>query len=851
MKTKLLHSLGSLFGLFLFLLALWVLHHELKTYNLNDILRCVGELPARRLFHGLAFTFLSYLVMTGYDALALRYIHHRLSYRKTALASFIGYTFSNNIGLSMIAGASVRYRLYSAWGLSAFEITKVVAFCGLTLWFGFFTIGGLTFILEPMAIPGSLHLPFASARPLGMFLLALVAAYLLWSVLKKRPLTIREWEFPLPSAGLFLLQTALGCLDWILAGSVLYALLPTIPNMSYPEFLCIYMLAQLAGLLSQVPGGLGIFEAVVLLFLSPILPASEILGALLAYRAIYYLLPLGVAVALLGSQEILRNKEKVQRFTRIFGQWVSGMLPPVLSFTTLVGGALLLFSGATPAVSSRLMWLEDFIPLPVLEISHFLGSLAGTGLLLLAWGLKRRLDAAYVFTVALLACGALFSLLKGLDYEEAFALLIMLGALLPCRRHFYRKASLFSQRFDPGWLILVTMVLTCSAWLGMFSYKHVEYSRDLWWRFTFSGDAPRFLRSIVGAAGVILFFGLAKLLSPAAPKAARTRDEDLDKAVKIVKTSRKAYANLALLGDKAFLFSQNDSAFIMYGIGGRSWIGMGDPIGPEEEWSELAWRYREICDRYDGWPVFYEVGTEKLHLYLDLGLTLVKLGEEGRVALEEFSLKGGARQGLRYTAHKLEKEGCVFEMIPPEEVPLFLPEFRSISDSWLEHKTTREKRFSLGFFDAEYLKQFPAGVVRKDHKVIAFANIWCGAEKEELSIDLMRYFPEAPRGVMDYLFMQLMLWGKRDGYRWFNLGMAPFSGIEDHALAPLWNRLGAFIFSYGEHFYNLQGLRQYKEKFDPKWAAKYLAAPGGLVLPRILTNIASLISGGVRGVIAK
>jgi len=833
------------------MVALWVLHHELKTYNVHDILRHLGELHVYRFFPALALTFMSYLMMTGYDALALRYIQHPLSYGKTALASFIGYAFSNNVGLSMIAGASVRYRLYSAWGLSSFEITKVVAFCTLTLWLGFFTLGGLSFLLEPMAVPETLHLPFVSARPLGIFFLTLVMTYLLWSVLRKRPLRIREWEFPLPTTRLFLSQITVAFLDWILAGSVLYALMPAIPNMSYPSFITIYLLAQLAGLLSQVPGGLGVFETVVLLLLTPTLPASEILGVLLAYRGMYYLLPLGVATVLLGTQEFLRRKEKFQRFVGISGQWISGVVPYVLSFTMFLGGVLLLFSGATPTVSWRLMWLKKFLPLPVLEISHFMGSLVGIGLLLLARGLFRRLDAAYVLTVALLVCGIVFSFFKGFDYGEAIILSVMLGALLPCRRHFYRKASLFSQRFDPGWIILIIIVLSCSVWLGMFSYKHVEYTGDLWWRFTFSGDAPRFLRTMVGAIGGILLFGLVKLLSPIAPKLELTQEEDLDKTIAIVRTSYKAYANLALLGDKRFLFSKNGNAFIMYGIRGRSWIGMGDPVGREEEWAELVWRFREICDRYDGWPVFYEVGPEKLSIYLDLGLTLLKLGEEGRVSLEKFSLKGGAQRALRYTSHKLEKEGCAFEVIPPEDIHLWLNELKRISETWLAGKSAREKGFSLGFFDADYLKQFPVGTVRKDNKLIAFANIWRGTGKEEVSIDLMRYLPEAPRGVMEYLFIHLMLWGKGEGYRWFNLGMAPLSGLENRALAPLWNRLGAFVFRHGEHFYNLQGLRQYKEKFDPEWEPRYLASPAGLALPRILTNIASLISGGVKGVIAK
>ena len=115
----------------------------------------------------------------------------------------------------------------------------------------------------------------------------------------------------------------------------------------------------------------------------------------------------------------------------------------------------------------------------------------------------------------------------------------------------------------------------------------------------------------------------------------------------------------------------------------------------------------------------------------------------------------------------------------------------------------------------------------------------------------MRHLPEAPNGIMDYLFLHLMLWGKNEGYRWFNLGMAPFSGMEARALAPLWNRLGAFLFRHGEHFYNFQGLRQYKQKFDPEWEPRYLVSPGGRALPVILTNIAALISGGIKGVVAK
>lgn len=851
MKSKLFRRLGSLFGLLLLSGALWVLHHELRAYHLHDILLRVRELPTRSLFSGLILTVMSYLIMTGYDTLALRYIRHPLRYGKTALASFIGYAFSNNMGFGMLAGGSVRYRLYSAWGLSTMEITKVIAFCSFTLWIGFLMLAGVVFLLDPLAVPRALHLPFANVHPIGLVFLVLVISYFLLVILRSRPFRALQWEFPLPSVPILLMQMAVAVLDWTLAGGVLYALLPPAEGLSFPGFLGIYLLAQTAGLLSQVPGGLGVFETMVLLLLPSTVSTPQALGALLAYRGIYYIFPLLLAVALLGTQEVIQRRKKFQRLAQIFGRVGSGVVPNVLAFASFVGGAMLLFSGATPAVATRLNWLRNFLPLPLLELSHFLGSLIGTGLLILAWGLQRRLNAAYMLTVTFLGWGILFSLLKGLDYEEAIVLSVIVCTLFPYRKSFYRKSSLFDERFGPGWISAIIIVLLCSVWLGMFSYKHVEYSGELWWRFTFSSNAPRFIRGMVGAIALALFYATVRLLRPSPVRPEVLRNKDLERAACIVQQSRQTYANLALLGDKAFVFSEKKNAFIMYGIEGRSWIAMGDPVGPEDEWPELLWQFFDTCDRYDGWPVFYEVSSKYLPLYLDLGLSFFKLGEEGRVLLDSFSLEGGARKGLRHTKRKLEKEGCLFEVVTAEKVSGLLPELKLVSDAWLAEKNAREKKFSLGFFDVAYLRRFPVAVVRKEGKIIAFANIWQGADREELSLDLMRYLPKEHDGVMDYLFIQFMFWGKQKGYHWFNLGMAPLSGLVNDTRTPIWNRLGAFVFRHAEHFYNFQGLRQYKEKFSPGWEPKYLASPGTLELPRIFSNLASLISGGLKGVITK
>jgi len=851
MNSKLRKILGPGLSLILFAAAVWMLHSELRTYHLRDILRAFDAIPGTHLWAAAGLTILSYAVMTGYDVLAMRYIQYPLSYSKIGLASFIGYAFSNNIGMSMIAGASVRYRLYSAWGLSTLQITQVVAFCTLTLWFGFFTLGGAVFLIEPLMIPAAIHLPLTSLRAIGMVMLAVVLACGIATTAKRTAIRIYQWEFQLPSARLFFLQLIIAALDWMLAGLVLFVLLASATTISFPEFLAVYLLAQLAGLLSQVPGGLGVFETVIVLMLSARLPANQIVGALLGYRALYYWLPLVIAALLLGLQEILRKREQLGVFVGLFERWVSPIVPQVFAFAAFIGGAILLFSGTTPAVEQRIVFLKMLVPLPFLELSHFLGSIAGMGLLLLGRGLQRRLDAAYHLTIGLLIAGIVASMAKGFDYEEAIVLLLILVAIWPTRRHFYRQASLFSQRFNAGWIAAIFIILGCSVWLGFYSYRHLEYADNLWWRFAFSGDASRFLRATVGVVVLGLFFAAARLLRPAPPQPTESGRPELEKAYPIVCNSVEVSAHLALLGDKRLLFSPQGDAFIMYAVEGRSWIAMGDPVGPERCWPEIIWRFRELSDRYGGRTVFYEVGHERLDLYLDLGLSLLKLGEEAHVPLSTFTLEGGARKRLRYTRRKFEKEGCRFEVLQPESVADYLDTLKNISDAWLTEKNIREKGFSLGFFQPDYIRRCPVALVIRNERIEAFANLWTGAQLAELSLDLMRYLPGAAEGVMEYLFICLMLWGKEQGYRWFNLGMAPFSGLENRALAPLWNRLGAFVFRYGEHFYNFQGLRQYKEKFDPEWRPKFLASPGGLALPRVFANLATLISEGAKGVVAK
>jgi phosphatidylglycerol lysyltransferase len=379
----------------------------------------------------------------------------------------------------------------------------------------------------------------------------------------------------------------------------------------------------------------------------------------------------------------------------------------------------------------------------------------------------------------------------------------------------------------------------------------VEYSNDLWWQFTLHGEASRSLRATVGAAIAVMIFAFARLIRFAPHEAPEPTNADLQSAAAIIGSQKATYPYLVYLKDKSLLFDDERTGFVMYAVQGRSWIAMGDPVCPPDRVQHMVRLFLEKCDDFGATPVFYEVGKNHLHHYVDFGMTFVKLGEEARVDLQQFTLEGPEASGFRKIIRRLEKDGCTFRVVQPADVPSILGRLEIVSTNWREQRAASEKGFSLGFFDREYIARFPVAVIEREGRILAFANIWRGPENYELSVDLMRYHQEAPNGVMEALFVHLMIWGKAEGYQWFALGMAPMSGFEKSPVAPLWARVGMLLYEHGEAIYNFQGLRAFKEKFNPQWVPHYLAYPGGFTLPRVLADAAALVAGGYRRIFLK
>jgi phosphatidylglycerol lysyltransferase len=842
---------GVLAAAALFGVALMALNHLLREFRMADIAAAIKHTDGTHLALAGLFSALSYVALAGYDLAALHYVGARVKLRTALFASFVGYAVSNAVGFAMVSGGSVRYRVYTAAGVAPLNVARIIVFCATTFAVGICAVAAAALLLDPDYLGPLIGLDPTLVRWVAIGLFVLLAALIGLAARNKGMLRIGNWRMTLPAPGNIILQIVLSAADIIFSGAVLHVLLPPDIGISFPAFVGVYAAAILAGIISHVPGGVGVFESIILVALSDKVDTSQLVGALVLYRCAYYLAPLLLAGLLMAVFELREQRVISNMALRSMGGIVLRAVPQILALVVFLAGLILLISGATPAIEERLDAVAIFVPLPLLEISHIAGSVAGLLLLLLARGLQQRLDMAWLGTCLILVASMGFSLIKGGNYEEAVVMSLALMALLPCRREFHRRSRLTDIRLTPGWILAVGGAIAGAVWLTFFSFKHVEYSDHLWWQFALGADAPRSLRAAVVIALIGLGVGLAHLLRTAPTRPPPVTDAELEICAKILATSDQVDGHLVFLRDKSVLFSADNDGFLMYGVSGRSWIALGDPIGPPETQEELVWRFRELCDRAGGRPAFYQVDVGALPLYIDAGLVPVKLGEDAWVDLHPFSLEGPARKALRYAVRRAEKDGLSFEVLAPDATQAAMPVLDGISQEWLTAKKTAEKGFSLGAFEPDYVGRFHCAVVRENGRRVAFATLWLGPEGSNAAIDLMRHSQNAHQLTMEYMFIQVLLWAKAQGYNRFGLGMAPLSGLDSHPLAPVWHRIGAMMFQRGGQFYNFQGLRRYKEKFDPVWEPRYLACPGGLSPAQVLLDAAALINGGLRSIITR
>ena len=596
-----------------------------------------------------------------------------------------------------------------------------------------------------------------------------------------------------------------------------------------------YALTVLFAIISPTPNGFGIVEGLIpVIYVSLGVPVATATLISLIFRGLSFWLPTLAGLILL---------RRLRMFSALERSRAESEQPHLAAIITALMGVINLLSGATPALMDRVRLLAAYSPLEVRRGGHLTSVLAGFALLMLAQGLWRRKQTAWLLTVIILLLSVIVHLLKGLDYEEASLAAVLLVYLLTQRTYF--RSLTDAPSIWQGVRALITALLFTLAYGAIGFYLldrrfRVHYSlltaiRQTVTMFTQFYDpgfesttsfGRYFASSIYIVGAVTLGYALWMLLRPVlvrTPAGAAERQ----RATQIVQQyGRSSLARFALFPDKAYYFSPGGSV-VAYTIKNRTALALGDPIGPPGELENAILRFKEFCALNDWVAAFYQTLPDGLKAYRAAGFDAVCIGHEAIVHLENFSLVGGANKSMRTVVNRFSKLGYQAVVYEPPLSDEVLNELRAISNEWLTLVNGSEKRFSLGWFDDAYIRHsLVMALHAPDGAIVAFANIITEYQRNEVTVDLMRRQCEIENGTMDFLFIAFFLWAKERGYASFNLGLSALSGVGEKPNDPAVERALRYIYGHVNQFYNFKGLHEFKEKFHPEWSPRYLVYPG-------------------------
>ena len=830
MDIKLLRRFGAAFTGMLFFASIFILAGYLK--KIHGLPFSFHTITPFKVILSLIFTILSYATMSLYDFFGAVYAGKKISLKNAAAVSFTANAFGNSLGLSFLSSSAVRLRLYSLWRFTAAEIAQVIIFCEAASFAGFCALSPLFIFFNPRSslFNGRLGILLTAT---GIVFPVLLIVYLLWGGFSKKSIaafgSILRPLGMVPVISQLLFSTA----EWLFSAAAFFVLLG-MPLSYFIIFLSVFLASELFGIISNIPGGLGVFDATFVLLLSiPSISGSEILGALVFYRVIYYLLPLIASYFVYGAAEASHSRTGLLEKAGEIKDLLSSTPGYFFSSLVFLSGLTAMVISAAPYLMPNYHFVSSIMAPGLQPAAGIMLSLCGAGLIMSARGLQKNLNSSYNISLGLLAALAAFVLIYCFSYYTAAFFLVIFICMLPFGKNFYRKNGFFTERPTTGFFYSsAAAVLLCG--LALYLAPGARTGP------VFFGSAVSFFLS---GSSVIIWMTVY-IFMPFKPLPHSSTKYDIDTASSIAFKSHETLAQLALSGDKNLIFSWSRLAFIMYARCGNLWIALGDPYGPYVELEELIWKFKRLAASSGGSCAFFNVSGENLHFYSNTGLNFYKIGDEAKIALEYYPADAAKDIYLREICGKLDSRGYSFRILPRSAPPVFFRNAAVISREWLEKNRITEPGFLLGHFDTEYLRHFHiACVFDKNERLACFADILAGPDRGEYRIDMLRSAAGAPEEIELYLKYKLTLWGKDKHYAFFNLGTAPVRRTPINSFTPAWNTAGAAFYNHGARFSNIWNIRKSFDKFTPSWSPRYVVCDNFFSVPRIFSEI-SLLSEG-------
>ncbi|MCH4093571.1 MAG: lysylphosphatidylglycerol synthase domain-containing protein [Acetobacter peroxydans] len=663
-----LRHLPALLGLVLMVAAIGVVWHEVRHLHMADIRQAMAGIPSWQMGLAVACTLLSYFVLSFYDRLALIQVGYgHLPFRRAAFAAFCSYVLSHNLGFSAVSGAAVRYRLYRNWGVDSFAITQIIAFCSATYLLGAAALIGAVLIWEPTMLPGiGGHVPSGLLAVIGLGLWGAVALYI-GLAFRLPSVCVGQWRVNLPSPRMALLQTLVATAEVAATASIAYVLLPVGVGMDFGSFLAIYIAAYTAGLVASVPGGLGVFDGVMLLALGPYMQAPRILGVILIFRLLYYIIPLFAAGLMFAGHELFlrgdaalarKNNASLsgtaavaRRPSQVVRESEATFSVAVATGTVSLCGVLLIGLVLFDHAPGQSMLPEDLAGVLHLGGTYLL-SLMGVALISMAIGLSQRVTLAWRGALALLLLATVLTFLRG----NAVFVPVVLGLstlfIAPYRACYYRHARLLSEPLSTGTLLSLLLLLGCVVALA----TRDDLSAS-WWQVVFSSSISGAVRWTVALAVLLALVIVGRLLWPARV-AVSPWGED---ALRRYQTLPHALADMNCFQPEGYVMGEAGEAMIPLRALGGFLVGLGDPAGGETDSISAIWRMRDLALQQGLKPAFWCVGESFLRIYDDIGLSIWPVGDESGLSF----CYPSADIGLASQHARLYREQCMADRAHP------------------------------------------------------------------------------------------------------------------------------------------------------------------------------------------
>ncbi|MFT0803954.1 bifunctional lysylphosphatidylglycerol flippase/synthetase MprF [Bacillus swezeyi] len=845
MKKNALSVLRIVFPAAVLLFVIYQAKKELAGLSFKETFLIINNVERSDLFILVFLGFAAIAAMSLYDFVLVRSLGMRIPKWKTVKVSWIANSFNNVLGFGGLSGAGLRTILYKEHVSDVKKLIKGIAWLASSILLGLSVLSIL--VLVRLLPSGGLlsEKAWVLLAVAGMAMIAPAAAAVL-IIRKKRSGGI---EKGLKLSDFFSYLSA-SIIEWLAAGTVMYFSLVTMGiGVDARTVIGVFTIASVGGMISLVPGGFGSFDLLFLIGMNQLGVDQEItLTAVVLYRIAYSFIPFGIglvfAAADLTGNTMKRLEEKPIIAPAIETTNILLILHRALLFRLLNGslavisfccGAIVLVSVALPIDRVTLI---PHVSKHMLTFFNGLSLSFALILLILPLELYRRTKRSYYMTLTALAFAFVFSLFKGFNISAVFLIPLVFILFILLKGQFTRERTVytFGQIAWGAFIFLFTLlnynIIASKIWEGL---GHI-LARDY---FIHSERHVNFA-TVFALFFVPLFFAVLITIYNRKTKEVGEEPDPAKLEKFLQEKGGNALSHLGFLGDKRFFYSSDGNALIQFAKIGQRLVVLGDPSGLKESFPLILKEFLHLADQKGYLVTFYQIEREDMALYHDFGYRFFKLGEEAIVDLDTFTISGKKRAGLRAIYNRFEREGYTFHVEEPPFSQEFLHELRHISDEWLGRK--KEKGFSLGFFQEEYLQKAPIAVLKDEAgEIIAFMNIMPMYREGEMSIDLMRYSEKAPKGIMDALFIYLFQWGKEQGYTTFNMGMAPLSNVGT-SLQSFWTeRLAAVIFNNVSYMYSFSGLRSFKEKYKPVWRGKYLAYRKNRSLPVTMILVTRLI----------